>query len=287
MTGSTPATPTLRHAWPVLAILLVAAVPQARGQDDLDEPEEQPVVNNVAIDESNFDRWVYGNMGGTVAGARDRLEALLSLSIDEADRTCKLTEAQKKKLRLAGHGDLKRFLGRVEEARRVFRQLNRDQNNVNQLHQETIPLAATLRAGLYGDDSFFGKTLRTTLDPEQAGRYRETSRRRPGSATGPRSRSPSRTSTLPSASPPSSAGSSSSWSSRRPNSRSSRPRTTRITWSSTRCPGSPRRSSGRSSTNPATATSTVSCSNPATWSSSSRPTATSTRKSHQAGRARA
>ncbi len=163
---------TAARPWPLLAILLVAAVPQAHGQDDLDDPEEPPVVNNVAIDESNFDRWVYGNMGGTGANARDRLESLLTLNIDEADRVCKLTDAQKKKLRLAGHGDLKRFLERVDEARRVFHRLNRDQNNINAIYQETVPLATMLRAGLFGDESFFGKTLRTTLDPEQAGRYR-------------------------------------------------------------------------------------------------------------------
>ena len=161
-----------RLPWLALAILFVAAGPTARAQD-LDEPDEQPAVQQVAIDESNFDRWVFGNVGGNNVSARDRLEALLTLSIDEADRTCKLTEGQKKKLRLAGHGDLKRFLERVDDARRIFHQLNRDQNNINQIYQETVPLSATLRVGLFGDDSFFAKTLKTTLDREQAGRYRE------------------------------------------------------------------------------------------------------------------
>jgi hypothetical protein len=165
-------TSTRQLEWPILAILLVAIGPTARGQD-LDEPDDPPVVQNAAIDESNFDRWVFGNVGGNDLTARDRLGSLLTLSIDEADRACKLTEPQKKKLRLAGHGDLKRFLERVEEARRVFRQLNHDQNNINQIYQETVPLSATLRTGLFGDDSFFGKTLRTTLDPEQSARYRE------------------------------------------------------------------------------------------------------------------
>ena len=157
----------------ILAILLGAGS-TAWGQDDLDEPDEpKAAVQHVAIDESNFERWVFGTMGGNNINARDRLESLLTLSIDEADRVCHLTDAQKKKLRLAGHGDLKHFLERVEEARRVFHRLNRDQNNINTIYQETVPLSTALRAGLFGEGSFFAKTLRTTLDADQTARYRE------------------------------------------------------------------------------------------------------------------
>jgi hypothetical protein len=165
-----------RLPWSTLAIVLAMAGPTARAQDmgDIIE-EEPPVAQNVVINElheSNFDMWVFGNARNNLS-ARDRLESLLMLNVDEIERACSLSTAQKQKLLLAGHGDLKHFMDRVAEARRVFNQLRRDQSRINEIFQMTQPLAATLRSGLFGDDSFFAKTLRRTLDAEQAERYRE------------------------------------------------------------------------------------------------------------------
>jgi hypothetical protein len=156
-------------------------MPPADAQDIEIFDEQQPAVaQNVVVNEiheSNFDIWVFGNTRNNLS-ARDRLESLLRLNVDEVERACGLSEAQRKKLLLAGHGDLKHFLDRVEEARAVFHQLKRDQSRINEVFQMTQPLAATLRTGLFGDDSFFAKTLRSTLDPEQASRYREVLRER-------------------------------------------------------------------------------------------------------------
>jgi hypothetical protein len=164
-----------RLPWLSVVILVLAAVSNSRAQDFDDSEEDVPVAQNVVMNElheSNFDMWVFGNARSNLS-ARERLESLLMLNVDEVERACRLSEAQKKKLLLAGHGDLKHFMDRVAEARRVFNQLRRDQNRINEIFQMTQPLASSIRAGLFGDDSFFAKTLRTTLDPGQADRYRE------------------------------------------------------------------------------------------------------------------
>ena len=51
-------------------------------------------------------------VGGTDA-ARFRLETILAARVDKIARQCGLTEVQKKKLLLAGRGDIKRFFDRV------------------------------------------------------------------------------------------------------------------------------------------------------------------------------
>jgi hypothetical protein len=157
----------------ILLILVACAVAmdsKARAQDI--EFEEAVVAENAfELHESNFDRWVFGNTG-RVGTPKDQLESLLMLSLGEVDRCCTLTEAQKKQLRLAGHGDIKHFMNRMAEARKVFDQLRHDQNNINAIYQETLPLAATLRSGLFGSDSIFGKTILSTLETEQAENYK-------------------------------------------------------------------------------------------------------------------
>ncbi len=158
------------YAVGVAAMLATSSTTLAQ---DLDEKEEVPVVQNVfELHESNFDQWVFGQ-AGRANSAKEQLDSLLMLSVGEVERACNLSEAQKKKLLLAGHGDIKHFMDRVAEARRVFDLLRRDQNNINEIYQETVPLSATLKAGLFGTDSFFHKTIGATLDPDQAARYRK------------------------------------------------------------------------------------------------------------------
>jgi hypothetical protein len=123
------------------------------------------------IDESMFNQWVYGS-GPKVASIPEHLESTLMLAIEDIDRSCSLSEAQRRKLVLAGHGDRKRFLDRVDDARRVFERLRHDPDGPTEIVKYTGPLAADYDFGLYGEGSFFAKTLATTLTPDQASRYR-------------------------------------------------------------------------------------------------------------------
>jgi len=152
----------------------------ARAQDDVvvEENEEAPVnmVFNMAGAEQ-VDQMLYGRFGVGGAGvARNKLDSALALRIDDVDRICGVTEAQKKKLQLAGRGDIKRFFDRVEETKRRFESAKN--NQFNNIWQEIQPLQTELNSGLFGDDSFFAKTVKRTLNEEQAAKFESVLRHR-------------------------------------------------------------------------------------------------------------
>src|SRR5262249_5899162 len=89
----------------LLALLAtIAAVPQASAQQGNDF----------------FDQFVF-QQHRTAAGARTRFNSELSKRLEEIDRDYQLTEAQKKKLQLAGRGDIQRFFDRYELGKEKFR----------------------------------------------------------------------------------------------------------------------------------------------------------------------
>jgi hypothetical protein len=162
-----------------LALAMSQRAARAQNQDDFEDVEVEPGavvmpmnfanVNN-APNAEQFDQWVFNRAGG--AGAtRNRQNTVLALHIDELSRTCGISEAQMKKLQLAGHGDIKRFFDRVDEAKRRYLATRNGQNN--NVWAEINPLQAELNVGLFGDDSIFAKTIKTTLNEEQSARYAE------------------------------------------------------------------------------------------------------------------
>lgn len=155
-----------------LAAFLVSGTP-ALGQDDV---EEEEVLVNVApqpvfiLNEAQFNQWVFGSQMGT-----DRMRTLmdkqLEARISDIERNCPLTEAQRKKLWLVGHGDMKRFFDRVEEKRRKLEGMKHDPNKINEIFQEIQPLQVAFHAGLFGEASIFSKTIRRTLSADQNAQY--------------------------------------------------------------------------------------------------------------------
>jgi hypothetical protein len=79
----------------------------------------------------------------------------------------------RKKLLLAGKGDIKRFFDKVEEKRRKFDQLRTNQNRVGEIYQELLPLQTAYRSGLFEADSLYGKTLKKVLSPAEEARYQQ------------------------------------------------------------------------------------------------------------------
>jgi hypothetical protein len=138
----------------------------ARAQDDVVVEEERaaPVVRAVNVTRVEIvDQRLFGQQVGAVGGARKKLDSALMMRIAEIERSCGLAEAQKQKLQLAGTADIKRFFDRVDEIKREFKNSN---NNV--LNQAIPPLAYEFQSGLFGDRSFFAKTIKRTLSAEQA-----------------------------------------------------------------------------------------------------------------------
>ena len=140
-----------------------------------DDGEPPPVAaqanNDFNMDESNFDQWVFQGSGDAATG-RARIDSQLKLKIDELARVCNLTEEQKKKLTLAARGDMKRFFDDVEAVRKKFLAVKNDQNAFQNIWQEIGPLQQKQSAGLFGEASLFGKSLRKTLTDEQQAQYR-------------------------------------------------------------------------------------------------------------------
>lgn len=160
-------------------LVVFAAGRDAPAQDiDDDEPEvAAPVEQQFMVAEENFDQWVFGG-GRNTASARSRLDSLLTLQVEEIDRTCGITPVQKKKLLLAGRGDVKRYFGRVEEKRRKFQLVRNDANKFQAFFQELQPFQHILQQGTFGDGSLFAKTLKHTLDDRQAARHEQDLRER-------------------------------------------------------------------------------------------------------------
>ncbi len=172
------------------AALLAAASGHARGQaeaDDEDADDAPPPQQAARLRmqrqrfanvDQNIEQWVFNGKAGAMGRGREWFDERLALALDEVDRVCHLSEAQKAKLRLAGRGDVKRFYTLMEAIRRKLRQVKDDQNKVNQAFQEIQPLQATVNAGPFGHTSIFAKAVGAILTSEQAAQYAEAVRLR-------------------------------------------------------------------------------------------------------------
>lgn len=152
----------------VLALSSIASVAYAQpaAKDDDDEGAPVQVQAQFEIHPDNFDQWVFGNQGGRDNGL-NKLKAQLTLRCVALDRTCQLTDDQKKKIELAGRGDIKRYADRVEEVREKFMAVRKDQEKFNQIWNDIHPLQNRLNAGLFNEESLLAKTIRSTLSTEQ------------------------------------------------------------------------------------------------------------------------
>ena len=129
------------------------------------QAQVQPVWTDEALDQ-----WVF-QQDRNVAGARQRLDSQLALRIEELDRACQLTDAQKEKLQLSGKGDMRRFFDRYDMVKKKFQRVKNDQQKMREIWQDISPLQISLEAGLFHEDSLLGKSLVHTLTAEQFKRY--------------------------------------------------------------------------------------------------------------------
>lgn len=164
----------------MLGLLLTGSglVAHAQVRDDPDIVDDGPQaeaanVNDFQVSDETFDQWVFGNSLHTAnaSAARVQIDKALDLQIASLSGICPISETQRKKLQLAGRGDVKRFFDKLEEKRARFDLVKRDRNKFGNFYQEIIPLQAMLAAGLFREGSLFSKTLRSTLNDEQAARF--------------------------------------------------------------------------------------------------------------------
>jgi hypothetical protein len=159
---------------PAILAAPARAQPLNANEDLVEEVVVQPVF--VMADE-NFEQWIFREYQNA-AGARGRLDAVLTLNIESVAGVCGLSEAQRQKLWLAGRGDIKRLFDSVDELRRKFQAVKTDQNRVQELFRDVQPFHATIASGPFGESSIFFKALKNTLTSEQADLYDEAARDR-------------------------------------------------------------------------------------------------------------
>jgi hypothetical protein len=87
------------------------------------------------------------------------------------DQVCRLTEAQKQKLCLAGRGDVRSFFDHLDELATQYQLARNDVEKVKRLTQEAQSLSRHLASRVFGDSSKFAKVLKALLTVEQMARY--------------------------------------------------------------------------------------------------------------------
>ncbi len=148
---------------------------EARRALDGDEPPPKMQVT-IQGGQRNIEQLIFSQDRSAVA-ARERLLERLEHEIDAVDRICDLTNVQNEKLRLAGRGDVKRLLDRVDAIGTRIGDVSEigDLNDfvkwANELSVETEALQPVLATGPFDGNSLFVKALKTTLTPEQAAKH--------------------------------------------------------------------------------------------------------------------
>jgi hypothetical protein len=137
----------------------------------------QAIVVQQLWSDDQLERMVF-QQDGNASQARQRLDAQLAAQIFEIGRICKLTDAQKTKLRLAGRGDIKRFFDRYEAIKQKSQAIEPDEANILEIHQELNRLQIALQGNLFFEDSLLIKSLPNTLTGDQFTRYETVARER-------------------------------------------------------------------------------------------------------------
>jgi hypothetical protein len=152
-----------------LLLAVVGGGQLVKAQDD-DEPEEPVEVRRVvARNDRLFDQLVFGNSNPTIF--REQFDSLLTREIVSIDETYGLNEDQKRKLRLAGRGDIKRYFDHLAEKREEFERIKNDNVKVVNFRRQLNGIRLGARMEPFGDGSLFSKTIKTTLSPKQAADY--------------------------------------------------------------------------------------------------------------------
>jgi hypothetical protein len=96
-------------------LILLSCVGAARAQPPkavFIAPNGMVIVQQGQAWTDLIDGWVLGR--GDASAGRQQLEWQLTVQMEDIDRACSLTDAQRRKLELAGRGDIKHFFDRYE-----------------------------------------------------------------------------------------------------------------------------------------------------------------------------
>src|SRR4051794_19671773 len=101
----------------VLVALSMCASAAAAGDDDDElvvDPQQLANQQLWVLTPEQFDQWVFNGIGN-YDQAMKQLETQINMRIEAINRVCKLSDAQKQKLRVAAASDIKRFRDKYDE----------------------------------------------------------------------------------------------------------------------------------------------------------------------------
>lgn len=141
---------------------------------DAISPEAMDVSTVPVAPPQRFGLLLFGNPQSVPDTVNERLEKILRFKLDDVARECRLSEAQKKKLLLAGRGDIKRLVDEMHAEQRSFESVppgHFDPERTRILQAAVRRLRELVNAGPFDDESIFAKVLRRDLTAEQYAVY--------------------------------------------------------------------------------------------------------------------
>jgi hypothetical protein len=163
--------------------LIPASLSAARAQDDVDPSSDGEAESSVPIqrralyNDRQFDAQLLGP-AQSMGAVGQQLRRVLNIQIARLNLDYSLTDAQKKKLFVAGEGDIKRFFDRMAELKTKFETAKYDRTQLIACLQAARRMRADSRGTIFGAGSLLDKTLVTTATAEQKAKGEEAQRLR-------------------------------------------------------------------------------------------------------------
>ena len=169
--------------WAAMMLLGVDTAPSAQAQEPAKPDRELPRIFHRALVRTDLvsESVAADEVAGTGV-TRERLERRLAWEIKRLDRIYGLSAEQKKKLEIAGRGDIKRLFERIRAKDESLRRAREDFMRSRDL----AILAAAMRHApglttdipekLFIEGSIFSKTLKKTFSPEQREKHEKDQR---------------------------------------------------------------------------------------------------------------
>ena len=165
-------TTTHRHSlWLTLAAMALTLV--GFGRPARSQNRSRSVVideegADAAIAQELFERnEVIARFEGDEKARRQRLESTLRSRVDSLARTYRLSEPHKKKLLVAGQGDIKRYFDSVEDTWAKLDDVGNEPDKTRETISELDRLGRIYRSGMFKKGSIFAKTLDKILSDTQ------------------------------------------------------------------------------------------------------------------------
>ncbi len=124
------------------------------------------IRDDTIPDEDSFDEWAFGDEQGENR-FRQQLDKLLLSKLEKIDRVFQLTEQQRRKVKLAGHGDIKHLLTLVDQSRVEFQRAVLEIGRLPELQKLLLQIDLRVSNGPFEAGSILAKTLRKMFDEER------------------------------------------------------------------------------------------------------------------------